>query len=282
MNSPSPTTYQPTSIVELGATRTGVIQLRREWPTTDPKAVVVISHGISEHSGRYEHVGQYLTEHGFGVVAFDHRGFGQSGGRRGWIASFEDYLDDLEDHLAEARRVGVPVILLGHSLGGLMVAKYAESQRPRPDLFVVSGPPIASAAPNPALDPLPGLVAPLFGGLRVSSGLPTSLLSRDQAVCEAYDADPLVDTKSTLDLIAAFVEAVEDTRANLDRIRTPMLAMAGEDDVWVPPASTRLLEGRPGVDVIFYPEHRHEIFNELDWQHVLDDMIAWIERNLSG
>lgn len=282
MNSPSPTTYQPTGIIELGATRTGVIQLRREWPATDPRAVVVLSHGIAEHSGRYEHVGQYLAERGIGVVGFDHRGFGQSGGRRGWIASFEDFLDDLEDHLAEVRGLGVPVVMLGHSMGGLLVTKYAMSQRPGADLYVVSGPPLASAAPNPALDRLPRLVAPLFGGLRASSGLPTSVLSRDQAVCDAYDADPLVDTMSTLDLIAAMVEAVDYTRAHLDDIRTPMLAMAGEADELVPPVSTRLLEGRPGVDVILYPEHRHEIFNELDWQDVLDDMIAWIEKNLAG
>jgi len=280
MTSPSPTTFSPTSVVELGATRSGIIQLRREWPADNPRAVVVLVHGIAEHSGRFEHLGQYLSARGLGVVGFDLRGFGQSGGRRGWIAHFDDFLDDVEDHLAHARNVGVPIVLLGHSMGGLLVTNYAVSDRPQPDLFVVSGPPLASVAPNPALDRLPGLAAPLFGGLRASSGLPTSVLSRDEAVCDAYDADPLVDTKSTIDLLAAMVAAADHTRENLDNIRRPMLAMAGEADELVPPVSTRLLEGRPGVDTIFYPEHRHEIFNELDWEDVADDMITWLDGHL--
>lgn len=280
MNAPSPTTFAPGSLIELGATRSGVIQLRREWPATDPRAVAVVVHGISDHSGRYEHVGQYLSARGVGVTAFDQRGFGQTGGHRGWIAHFDDFLDDIEDHLAAARAVEVPVVLVGHSMGGLLALEYAVGERPQPDLFVVSGPPLVALAPNPALDRLPGLLAPLLGPLRVRSGFPTSVLSRDDAVCDAYDADPLVDPLVTIELLSAFVDAIGHARANLDRIRRPMLALAGEADELVPPASTRLLDEVVGVDVRLYPEHRHELFNELDWPAVLDDVIGWIDRHL--
>lgn len=242
--------------------------------------MAVLVHGVFEHSGRYEHVGRYLADRGIGVVGFDQRGFGQSGGRRGWIAHFDDFLDDVEDHLLQVRGVGVPVVLLGHSMGGLLVADYAVSDRPQPDAYVVSGAPLSSLAPDPVLDRLARLAAPLLGSLRTSSRLPSSVLSRDQAVGEAYDADPLVDPLATIDLWAAMLDAIDHTRADLDRIRRPMLAMAGEADELVPPASTRLLQGRQGVDTVFYPGHRHEIFNELDWEDVLADVVEWLGKRL--
>ncbi|HET9614309.1 MAG TPA: alpha/beta hydrolase, partial [Candidatus Limnocylindrales bacterium] len=115
--------------------RDGVPILVRRWRAADePWADVLLVHGIHEHSGRYEHVGAWLTAAGLDVTAYDLRGFGGSGGRRAYVTRWVEYEDDLQDRLAAVRRDagGRPVVLFGHSLGGLLVIGYllAEPRRP--------------------------------------------------------------------------------------------------------------------------------------------------------
>src|SRR5690606_14257762 len=138
----------PTSTVDHGLTRDGLMQLRRRWrPPEPPTAAILLVHGITEHSGRYEHVGRWLADAGFDVVAIDARGAGESGGRRSYVDRFADFVDDVEDQLVEVRRLGVPVVLLGHSMGGLIALDLATSDRPQPDLVVVSGPALGAQVP---------------------------------------------------------------------------------------------------------------------------------------
>jgi len=138
-----------TSIIDYGVTRDGLTQLRRRWKAAGTaRAIVLIVHGISEHSGRYEAVGQQLAEAGFHVVAYDHRGHGQSGGRRTYVDSFDELLDDLEDHLSEVRQLGLPVVVLGHSMGGLIATAYAVSSRPQPHYLVLSAPALGAEVPS--------------------------------------------------------------------------------------------------------------------------------------
>ena len=170
-----------------------------------------------------------------------------------------------------------PVVVLGHSMGGLIAAAHACSNRPQPDGLILSGAALLGPMPE-ALAVVPKLLAPLAGRRGVSLPIATSVLSRDQAVCDAYDDDPLVDTRSTLDLYNALSAGMRRTRARLDRIRVPTLALHGADDELVPPAATELLSGRPGIETRLYPGHRHEIFNELDWEAVLGDVVDWLGR----
>ncbi len=138
----TPTAYEPvTSTTDHGTTRDGLIQMRRRWkPTGGARVAVLLLHGIAEHSGRYEHVGRRLADAGFDVVAYDHRGYGRSGGRRGHVDSWSEFSDDIEDQLAEVRALGLPTVVLAHSMGGLMATRYLVDERPEPDLLVLSGP----------------------------------------------------------------------------------------------------------------------------------------------
>jgi len=280
MTSPSPTTYMPTALVELGVTRDGLSQVRREWPVANPKAIIVLVHGLNEHSGRYEHMAQHLNNAGFGVVSFDHRGHGQSGGKRSWLAHFDDFLDDVQDHLEVASQVGIPVVLCGHSMGALASIRYAVSDRPQPDLLVLSGPPILGLSDQASIEKAPGLLAPLAGSVSIPSPLPTEVLSHDQAVCDAYDADLLVNKSTTFDLLNAMQQAQGVVRADIGNIGVPTLAMAGSDDELVPPKSTRFLEGRKDIDVVIHEGLRHEIYNELNWQEIVDQVATWIDAHL--
>lgn len=273
----SVTAVEATSTVVYGVTRTGLTQLRREWPVADPRALVLIVHGLAEHSERYEHVGQFLNEHRFGAVAYDQRGHGHSGGRRAFIGSFDEYLDDIEDHLGQLRAAGRPVVLCGHSMGGLASAAYAVSDRPAPDLLILSAPALGASVPAPMVA-VPRLLSSVMGRTRLPAMFDSTVLSRDPAVEAAYDADPLIDPRATVALVAAIFETMRDTVDRLDRLAVPTLVMHGSADELVPVDATESFEGRPGVERIVYPDMRHEIFNEIGWRGVLGDLVGWLER----
>ena len=118
------------SRVDYGTNRKGNRQTRRQWLTDGPpRALVLIIHGIAEHSGRYEAVGAQFAAAGIGAVAIDQRGHGTTEGTKGHVEKFNGFLDDVEDQLSEMRTLGVPIILLGHSMGGLVSTAYSISER---------------------------------------------------------------------------------------------------------------------------------------------------------
>lgn len=272
----------PTSSVDRGLTRDGLQQLRRRWqPPEAPVAAVLLVHGMGEHSGRYEHVGRWLADAGYDVVAIDQRGFGGSGGRRAFVDSFDRFLDDVEDQLAELRTLGVPVVLFGHSMGGLVCADYVTSGRPLPDVLVLSGPALAATVPpvQRFLAPFLGRVAPT---LRIPSHIDGSVLSRDPAVGAAYLADPdnvlFVTARLGAELIARGPQVV----ARLDRLSVPALVLHGGSDRLVPPTASAPFEGRPGVVREVLPGLLHEILNEPEYPQVLLRIVEWIEQALAG
>src|ERR671939_1728895 len=162
-------------------TTIGRVQVRR-WPTDDPKRLVVLVHGYGEHIGRYAHVAEALAARGSTVVGPDHVGHGRSAGERALVESFEPIVDDVR-RVVQAERGDLPVVMVGHSMGGLIAIRYA--QRHRSDLagLVLSGPAVG-------LGPImqEWLAAPELP----SEPLDATALSRDPAVGEAYVADPLV------------------------------------------------------------------------------------------
>jgi acylglycerol lipase len=266
--------------VDFGLTRDGLVQLRRYWPAASPRAAVLLLHGIAEHSGRYEHVGRFLSERGFDVIAIDLRGFGESGGRRAYVDSFDEFFDDVEDQLAEIRGLGIPVVLLGHSMGGLIALSYVLSARPQPDLLALSAPALGAtiAAPLRALTPVLARLAP---GLRVPSPVKGDMLATDPAVGEAYFSDPLVVRFATPALGRALLRQMQWANANLDRLSLPTLVQHGADDQLVPARSTRPLADLGLVTRRTYPALRHEIFNEPAYPAILEELVDWMNDELA-
>lgn len=271
----------PLSSTRLGATRDGVPQLRRRWPARPARAAVLLVHGIGEHSGRYEPLGRHLSGHGFDVLGFDLRGFGQSGGPRAHVDRIEQYLDDIEDLLAEQRRLSVPVVLFGHSMGGLLVTRYLVDGRPRPDLVVLSSPALDAEVPR-----WQRLAAPVLGRLaprlRIPSRIEPNQLSCDAAVGRAYLDDPLVVRGATASLGRILFEAMSHSAGALERITAPTYVFHGSEDSVVPVSASASLERLPNVTRRIYPGLLHECLSEPDAEVVLADVLAWLEDQLAA
>ena len=269
-----------TSVVDRGLTRDGLIQLRRRWSPSGPaRAAVLLLHGMGEHSGRYEHVGARLAGHGLDVVAIDHRGHGLSGGRRGHVDDFDEYVVDVADQMAEVRALGLPVVLVGHSMGGLIATRSVVTGRVTPDLLVLSGPALSANVPGwmQALAKVMGRVMPR---LAVRSAIDPAVLATDPAVGEAYVADPLVWTAATAGFGLQMMSAMDDTVARLQRLAVPTLVMHGADDELVPATASEPLAAVPGVERRALPGLRHEIFNEPVGLDLVDDAVAWVDARL--
>ena len=254
------------------------LELRtRHWPAADPWASLLLVHGLGEHSGRYEHVGEQFAAAGLDTHAYDHRGNGASGGRRGDIDRWSRYHDDMAERLAAVRASadGRPVAVYAHSMGGLVAAGYLLSDRPRPNLTVLSAPGLDStlARWKIALAPLIGRLLPT---LSVPNGVRMETLSRDPEVGRRLLADPLNGRASTARFAAEAVAEQARVRADARAIGGPTFVIHGLDDGLVPPAASEVFEGAPGVERRTYPGLRHELHNEPEGPQVLADVVAWL------
>lgn len=240
---------------------------------------MLLVHGIGEHSGRYEHVGEAFADAGIDVLAHDKRGFGLTEGRRAFVRSFDEYLDDVEELLAERRSAGVPVVLLGHSLGGLTATAYLVSDRPQPDLAVLSAPALDAVAPawQKQLAPVLGRAAPK---LHIKADFDGSVLSRDPDVQHAYEHDPLRVDGSTAALGNAILGAMTETSERLDRLRVPTYVLHGGADELVPPSASEPLGFLPGVTRRVWDGLRHECLNEPEHPEVIAEIVAWLDARL--
>jgi len=256
----------------------GIEQVRDWVPSSAPAAVVVMVHGIAEHSGRYERTGSLLADAGFLVRSFDLIGFGATGGPRGDITEWGLYHDQIERHMAWARDQGVPVVLLGHSMGGNLAAGYVLAGRPAPDLLVLSAPALGGGAGWQKA--LAGVFSKIVPTLAIPNNLKGDQLSRDPAVGEAYFSDPLVYDKTTPRLGAALFAAMTEVTDNVSRIEIPTLVLHGGADTIVPPQSTAILGQVPGVERRLYPELRHEILNEPEGPEIVAEIVSWISAHL--
>jgi alpha-beta hydrolase superfamily lysophospholipase len=220
-----------------------------------------------------------MAEAGLLVQAFDLRGHGLSGGRRVYVRRWDDYLDDVEVRLAALRDPGVPLVLVGHSLGALICLTYVCSARPAPDLLVLSAPPLDATVPASQrfLAPILGLVAPT---VVVSNPISGDQLARDPAVGIAYFADPLVQPRSTTRLGAQFLSAMKRARAQLDRLHVPTLVIHGGADCLVPTAVSEPLARLPGVERRVLPDLRHETLNEPEGPEVVAGIVEWLRAHV--
>lgn len=251
-------------------------ELVRNWaPDGAPSAVVVLVHGLAEHSGRYERTGSLLSDAGYHVRGFDLIGAGGTGGTRWYIDDWSRFHDQIETHVEWARGQGKPVVLMGHSMGGNLALGYATSDRPHPELLVLSAPALAGgAAWQRFVAPIAARLAPTA---YMSNGLKGEQLSRDPEVGERYFADPLVHPKTTMKLGAELFRAIEDVKAALADLDVPTLCLHGGADSIVPPQSTAFLGELAAVERRLKPGLRHEILNEPEGPEIVAEIVAWID-----
>ncbi len=258
--------------------RRGRIVVHR-WSPTNPRYVALLAHGYGEHAGRYERVATRLVAEGADVYAPDFQGHGRSEGERARFESVDDLADELASVYEAARRAhpGKPVVLIGHSLGGLTATRFL--QRANPDLaaLVLSGPVVGGNPQVEALlgmDPMPEVP------------IDPSILSRDPAVGQAYAADELVYHggfhRGTLEAIFAGARAAAAAPGFGD---LPTLWIHGEGDVLAPlDATTHAMKHLRGskTEEHVYPGAQHEIFNEVNKDEVLDDVVRFLRRALGA
>jgi len=241
---------------------------------------VLLVHGLAEHMGRYAHVVEALNGAGWAVTAVELRGHGESEGKRGHVDRWAQYLDDVR---AAAATIDGPVVLLGHSMGGLVALDLAIDGLPNGiDALVLSDPNVAVAIEAPALKVMGAKVlSKLLPRLSLSNELDASLICSHQPVVDKYREDPLVYSTITPRWFTEMIGSQKRVVANATKYETPLLMLLGEGDAicdWK--ASAALARNWGGeANTITYPELFHEIFNEVEGEQVIRDMLEWLERD---
>lgn len=264
----------------------GAELFRRAWLPPEPARVMVIVHGFGEHCGRYEEMAAWLARRGFAVHAYDQRGHGLTPGRRGCVESFDVFLDDLGAFLEFAQRshFGKPLVLVGHSMGGLITSAFVCERQPVVDQVVLSGPAL-TLAPGVSRARLTmaramSRVCPRF---TLDAGLDENGLSRDPEVVKRYVEDPLVHGRVSAALGAGMMAAQLRTASSADRVHVPLLLLHGEEDPLCDVRGSRDFHaGLPhervaGCALRTYPGLRHEIFNEPEREQVWSDLLGWLD-----
>lgn len=262
------------------------LALRCEEPDGPARGAVILTHGWGEHTGRYPHVAAWLAGRGLVTWAIDQRGAGRSPGRRGHIARFAQYLADVVAlrRLVAARSPG-PLVLLGHSHGGLITLRYLESAPEGVAGAIVTSPFLQVAFPVPRWkSTLAGVLADLVPSLRVPTGLDLALLSTDPAVVEAARRDPLGHQVMTPRAWHEIREAQRSVVVERGRVAVPLfLGLAGDDRIASTPATEAFAAALAGdVTVRVYPGMYHEILNERAQERVFADLAPWLDRILEA
>jgi alpha-beta hydrolase superfamily lysophospholipase len=259
----------------------------REWPLALARGTIVVVHGLGEHIGRYAHVAAFLVARGWRVVAYDQRGHGRSGGVRARLRQGDDLLVDLGRVIDAVRAEhAAPLLLLGHSMGGLIAARFvagalapaAAWSRPV-DALVLSSPAL-DLGMNAMQKAMLALLGPLAPNLAVGTGLGSHWISRDAAVVAAYAADPLVHDRITARLTRFMVDAGQAVRSVAPRWRVPTLLLyAGADRLVAPAGSAAFAAAAPPglVTVHAFAPLFHEIFNEPERAEVLSILADWLD-----
>lgn len=262
---------------------------RRAWIPDRPERVLVLVHGYGEHCGRYDEMAMHFAGRGFAVHAYDQAGHGRTHGPRGHV----DRFDRLPEEAARfVERValdhpGLPITLVGHSMGGLVVALAAIDHRPAVDRFVLSGALLEMGGGGGvrrqlslASARLLSLVAPRAG---FAIGLDPQGISRDPEVVRRYLEDPFVKDRMTARFAAGLEQGAGRVIAGAGRVERPILLLHGEQDPLTTPEGSRRFHAglSPAIasqsGLRLYPELRHEIFNEPEREQVWTDMLTWLD-----
>ncbi|WP_395686727.1 lysophospholipase [Caenimonas koreensis] len=257
----------------------------QDWPLPEGvkmRGVIVLVHGLGEHAGRYDHVARRLNNWGFAVRGYDHYGHGESGGVRGAISTDTRLVDDLADVIDSTRlrmEDGTPIIVLGHSMGGLVAACFAASPQARINALVLSSP-VFDAGLSRFQKFLVSVLPRIAPNLTVGNGLDANYISHDRSVVEAYKADPRVHARISARLAEFIATGGPKVIARAGEWKVPTLLMyAGQDKLVNPAGSRAFVEHAPPgvVTTRCFDQLFHEIFNEPDNEQVFATLKHWLD-----
>lgn len=274
-------------IVE-GRFRAGSLEgfYERRWPVDAPRANVLIVHGYREHCARYDHVAATLNHHAFSVYSYDQRGHGRSPGKKSYIERFDHYLDDLDAYLAHAQPDfgGLPLLVIAHSMGGLVFTRYLQTRAFRPAAVVLSSPLLAMKEVSPILLSLADTLSALAPWLPVA-GLDPKAISRVPSVVEEYQRDPLNGHGAIVARSGAeLTRAVALARQEAAKIALPLYLMHGTADQLAPCEGSRYLhEHAASMDktLKIYEGGYHELMNDVISEEVKQHMADWMESKIA-
>ena len=256
-------------------------------PDTAPRALILLVHGAGEHSARYTALADYLTGHGFVVATLDHPGHGRSEGTPGFVERFDDYLDTLRifHRRVTGEYPGLPQILLGHSMGGLISCVYLLQHQGEFAGCALSGPAIMTDMEPGILQQwllrFISLVAPRSGALQLDA----NGVSRDPEVVAQYCSDPLVHHgKMSARKVIELFRNMRLVQAEAAQITLPLLVLHGGEDSMASPKGAQFLYDNAGSSdktLKIYPGLYHEIFNEPEREAVFRDLLEWCEQRIA-
>jgi len=266
----------------------GARLFHQSWaPSVNLKAVLVVVHGLAEHSGRYLNLVNEFVPRGYMVCGMDNRGHGHSEGRRSYINRFDDYVLDLDSYvdLIKSEHPNTKLLMIGHSLGGTIATAYAELHQIKLTGLILSAPALKAGSSITKKDKLLARIASRLLPTAGVASLDAKSISKDHVVVEAYLKDPLVYTgKISARLGFEIIQAIEKTIPPLmPEIMIPTLIMQGDEDrLSNPEGSDILFQNISSTDKTLkrYPGLFHEIFNEPERATVFNDLRVWIESRL--
>jgi alpha-beta hydrolase superfamily lysophospholipase len=254
-------------------------------PANEPRAGMVLVHGLGEHIQRYHYVAEKLNTKDIALVGFDQQGHGKSGGKRGVINSADGLMEDITRavNLTKKMYPGLPVFLYGHSMGAMEVLYYGLNGPELPTGIIATSPALDTASMSAAQRALVRLLKNVLPNLAVNNGLPIDGLSHDAASNQAYREDPLVHPKASVRLAAFMMEAAEDVMGKADDWGVPLYLAHGSKDPICPVAGSDQFAQRLGSKVTYkrWDGFYHETHNEPEKDVVIAAMLDWIEGQLS-
>ena len=258
----------------------------QNWlPENDPKAAIVIVHGMGEHSGRYRHVVNALVPKGYAIYAADHRGHGRSSGKRMSVNSWSDYLDDLDIfvNLVREWQAGRPFFLYGHSMGGNITLNYVLRHPDGYNGVIASAPAVGKLDVPPILAFLSRVLSRLAPAMQVKTNLEPSDISRDPVEAAAYFPDPLVQGFATPRFGVEIASSAQWAMTHAAEFKPPLLMIHGGSDNIVNVSASRNFFAQVAHQdkkLIVYEGGVHESHNDLHRDQVIADIERWLEAHL--